>query len=606
MASSRPPFIVWRYLTSELLRTLVLFAGGLVVLVSFAAAIRPLAKGDVGLGDAIRLMGLLSVPMSQFALPFAAGFAATVVYHRFSSDNEATACRASGIPQRAILMPSLFVGLILALVVAVLANSVMPRFYRAAEQIIARDIGRLIVNPINDGNPIRLGAWDLYADEVYRPELPEDSTALDHLILLSVVASQIGEDGATTQFVSARRVDMWLSEATPEETGTGEWGTSVQLAFTEPVGLAPEGDVSFSIGTLGTGRIILPSSFEDDPKLLTFRELREARREPRRLDITDRRARELALELGRVRVAESVRDRVENDRRLVLTRGDETIAIEADTLTPIDGRWRLASNRQDLNEPLIRVVYTNDRGFSRTHFAQGATLRFASRSGSEGAFAVSVGAGSRAGTLDGVRVAGDSAGESGERIALTLELEQVITLDSAMAGADADAARDAANTGAEQQLLAYSGVVLAGQSDLPEADWPAARLLEAADDMLESDGSIAQAQQAAVTREAKLLRERIDRQDRDIVSRMHERAAFVCAVLLMGVLSAIIAMRLRDALPLVVFLWSFFPALGAVVLISSGQQTVEKSGLHGLLILWGGVVLLAGVAAHQYRALVRV
>src|SRR5690606_1758068 len=108
MALSRPPFILWRYLTAELLRTLALLAGGLILLVSFAAAIRPLAKGDVGLGDAIRLMGLLSIPMSQFALPFAAGFAATIVYHRFASDNEATACRASGIPQRAILMPAVF------------------------------------------------------------------------------------------------------------------------------------------------------------------------------------------------------------------------------------------------------------------------------------------------------------------------------------------------------------------------------------------------------------------------------------------------------------------------------------------------------------------
>ena len=126
MASSRPPIILWKYLTSELVRTLALIAGALVLLVSFAAAIRPLARGDVGLADAIKLMGLLSVPMAQFALPFAAGFASTIVYHRFASENEATACRASGIPQRSILMPSALVGLLLALLGAVLSHSVMP------------------------------------------------------------------------------------------------------------------------------------------------------------------------------------------------------------------------------------------------------------------------------------------------------------------------------------------------------------------------------------------------------------------------------------------------------------------------------------------------
>lgn len=600
MALSRPPFILWRYLTLELLRTLALLAGGLILLVSFAAAIRPLAKGDVGLADAIRLMGLLSIPMSQFALPFAAGFAGTIVYHRFASENEATACRASGIPQRSILMPSVFVGFLLALVVAVLSNSVMPRFYRAAEQIIARDIGRLIVNPIRDGSPIRLGKWDLYADQVFRPELPEGSSALDHLILLSVVAAEIGEDGVTRQFLSARRVDMWLSEASPEETGTGEWGTSVQLAFTEPVGLVPDGDMSFSIGTLGTGRIILPSSFEDDPKMMTYRELREALREPRRIDTTDRRARDLAMGLGKLRVGDAIVDRVERDERLVLTRGDETIAIEADSITREGEQWRLSSTRSDLNEPLIRVMYTNQRGFSRTHFAQSATLRFTSSAGAGGAFAIDVGAGSKSGTLDGVRVAGQGEDGGSSRLALTLELERVVTLDSAMAGADA--AREAANLGAEQDSLAYSGVSLAGQVGLPESGWTTTELLGAADGLAGEDTEWV----APVLRQASLLRERIRQQELDIVSRMNERGAFVCTVLLMGVLSAIIAMRHSTALPLVVFLWSFFPALGAVVLISSGQQMTEKSGMHGLILLWGGVVLLAGITFQQYRSLVRV
>lgn len=604
MASTRPPFILWKYLTTELARTLALIAVALVVLVSFAAAVRPLARGDVGLADAIKLMGLLSVPMSQFALPFAAGFASTIVYHRFASDNEATACRASGIPQRSILMPSLFTGLVLALLVALLANSVMPRFYKAAEQIIARDVGRLIVGPIRDGSPIRLGAWDLYADQIYRPELPEGSAALDHLILLSVVGAEIGDDGATQQFVAARRVDMWLSEATPEETGTGEWGTSVQLAFTEPVGLVPDGDVSFSIGTLGTGRIILPSNFEDDPKLLTFGEMREARRQPRRLDATDRRARQLALELGRLRVAEAIRDRVENDGRLVLSRDGETISVEADALVNENGRWRLRSTRGDLNEPLIRAVYSSERGFSRTHFAQSATLRFADPMTSGTGIAMDVGAGSRSERMEGVRVAGDADADQGPRIALTLELEQVVTLDSASAGADA--ARDAATLGAEQDALPYSGVVLVGQGELVEDEWAASRLLEASDDVLRGAIDTPDPVLQGVEREARLLRERIERQDRDIVSRMNERAAFVCAVLLMGVLSAVMAMRLRDALPLVVFLWSFFPALGAVVMISTGQQITEKSGLQGLLVLWGGVAMLVGVVVQQYRALVRV
>lgn len=599
MSSRRPPLILWRYLSTELWRSLVLIALALVLLVSFAAGIQPLAKGDIGLGDAIRLMGLLSVPMLQYALPFAAGFAATLVYHRFSSDNEATACRASGIPQRAILAPSLLMGVLLGLIVAVLSNSVMPRFYRAAEQIVARDVARLIVGPIRDGSPIRLGSWDLYADQIYRPDLPEGSLAMDHLILLSVVGAEIGEDGVTRQFVSARRVDMWLSEASPEETGTGEAGTSVQLAFTDPVGLVPEGDVSFSIGTLGTGRLILPSNFDDDPKMLTFQEMREARADPRRIDTTDRRARQLALDLGRLRVGESLRDRVLNDGRLVLTRDDETVSIEVDDMVPEGSGWRLRSNRADLNEPLIRAVYTSERGFSRTHFAQGATLRFADARG----------LGSGLG-MEGVRIASEDSDEADRgRLSLTLVLERVVTLDSSMAGpggsgaprTDPEALREATNLGAEQETLPYSGLTLSSEQELVEADFTAAQLLEAAE-RLDPETEMHRPALAS----AKSLRDRIERQDRDILSRMHERAAFVCAVMLMGLVSAILAMRLSHALPLPVFLWSFFPALGAVVMISSGQQVTEKSGIQGLLLIWGAVAALAGFALQQFRALVRV
>ncbi len=598
MSSRRPPLILWRYLSVELWRSLALIAFALVLLVSFAAAIRPLARGDIGLGDAIKLMGLLSLPMSQFALPFAAGFASTLVYHRFSSDNEATACRASGIPQRSILAPALMMGLMLGLAVAVLSNSVMPRFYRAAEQIVARDVARLIVGPIRNGSPIRLGSWDLYAEQIYRPEVPEGSAAMDHLILLSVVGAEIGEDGVTRQFVSARRVDMWLSEASPEETGTGEPGTSVQLAFTDPVGLVPEGDVSFSIGTLGTGRLILPSNFDDDPKMLTFKQMREARREPRRIDTTDLRARQLALELGRLRVAEALRDRVRNDGRLVLTRDDETLSIEVDEMVAEGSGWRLRSNRGDLNEPLIRAVYSSERGFSRTHFAQGALLRFADPRGLGGGMDVV-----------GIRVADeDTQRTDQERLSLTLVLERVVTLDSAMAGpeggavaTDPDAVREAANLGAEQASLPYSGLVLQSDRELIESDWPASQLLEQAATLDPDD----QTHRAALAR-AEALREKIERQDRDILSRMNERAAFVCIVALMGIVSAIMAMRLRDALPLLVFLWSFLPAMGAVVMISSGQQITEKSGPQGLLLLWGGVAALAGFTVQQFRALVRV
>jgi hypothetical protein len=53
-----------------------------------------------------------------------------------------------------------------------------------------------------------------------------------------------------------------------------------------------------------------------------------------------------------------------------------------------------------------------------------------------------------------------------------------------------------------------------------------------------------------------------------------------------------------------VYLWSFFPALIAVITISAGQQASHQSGLWGLGLLWSGVgvlVVYAGVAFWSVR-----
>ena len=111
---TRPPATIWKFLSWDLWKRILLTASILVTVIAFAAAIRPLADGKVGAVDALRFMGLAIVPMLQFALPFAAGFAATLTYHDFASDNEAMACSAGGISYKAMLGPAAFTGLALA------------------------------------------------------------------------------------------------------------------------------------------------------------------------------------------------------------------------------------------------------------------------------------------------------------------------------------------------------------------------------------------------------------------------------------------------------------------------------------------------------------
>jgi hypothetical protein len=101
------------------------------------------------------------------------------------------------------------------------------------------------------------------------------------------------------------------------------------------------------------------------------------------------------------------------------------------------------------------------------------------------------------------------------------------------------------------------------------------------------------------------LREHVDDLMREVVSKEHERYAMSAACLVMVLTGAIMAMRLRNALPLTVYLWAFFPALGTVVAISGGQQLVHGKGAIGLPVLWSGVVVLAVWMLVEYRRLAR-
>jgi len=102
---------------------------------------------------------------------------------------------------------------------------------------------------------------------------------------------------------------------------------------------------------------------------------------------------------------------------------------------------------------------------------------------------------------------------------------------------------------------------------------------------------------------AKNLRARIDDLRREIVSKLHEHAAFSVACFLMVITGAVVAMRMRDSLALPVYLWSFLPALLTVITISAGQGLTHAIGAPGLVLLWGGVAMLGLFTLREYGKL---
>jgi hypothetical protein len=64
-------------------------------------------------------------------------------------------------------------------------------------------------------------------------------------------------------------------------------------------------------------------------------------------------------------------------------------------------------------------------------------------------------------------------------------------------------------------------------------------------------------------------------------------------------------MHLKHATPLIIYLWSFFPALGTIIMMEAGGQTIASRGPVGLPVLWAGVAALAVLAAIVYRRMTR-
>ena len=96
------------------------------------------------------------------------------------------------------------------------------------------------------------------------------------------------------------------------------------------------------------------------------------------------------------------------------------------------------------------------------------------------------------------------------------------------------------------------------------------------------------------------LRDRVENMQREITSKENERAAYSVASIATMLCGSIVALRRQNSLPLPVFLWSFFPALGAVITISAGENLTHRAGPGGLVLLWGGVLCLIGYTVLEY------
>ncbi|WP_428389686.1 LptF/LptG family permease [Mucisphaera sp.] len=555
-----------RYILFELLKILVISSVTLVCVISFAAAIKPLADGLLGPAELLRFVGYTMPTMLGFVLPFAGAFASTLVFCRMAADNEVMACSASGIGHRAILLPVAGLGLALTMTLFMLSNFVIPGFYKQAALTIEKDLLTVLVSRLNDREPFTRGNWVVFADgaETLPPPVPEPGRpAAEKLVRLS---------GVAVQELTARGAIR--NDHTAE--------TATALLYRDPVSgdsvvtLRLEGFVSFSsvegdfrdgyVSSLNLPPLRLPSVLRDNPKYFSWPELRELAEHPQRFD----RVRDSSLRYLQLLAAERLRAGLIADLerglpvRLVDPGTGQSVVLDAPD-------WR----------PLGRGVELLSRGE--------VLVRYRSASVEEG---VGVGAVPlRPMDAERAYVAVERRSDSTADPRVTVELRGVTMRDA--------------------------GLGLAGQSDrrlLPELVWPEP-VLGVAIETIETDDLLSgvfapqtEGEVAATAEAAAELRRQLRRLASRIISQLHVRGSLAVSCTLLMLLGACVGMLAYRWSTLAAYSWSFVAAIITIIIIHSGENLATRPGggvAVGLPVLWSGVLLLAVVLAGVFVKLRR-
>jgi lipopolysaccharide export LptBFGC system permease protein LptF len=555
----RPPITLWLAAFRDLARLAALTTGVLVIVTAIGAVFQPLSAGLLRAADVVTFVAFACVPMLAYALPFAAGFASTLTYHRIAADNEALAAHAGGISHRAILAPALAMGLLLAGTLLLLNEEVIPRFLERMQRMITVDVSNILVQEIERGKAATVGRSIIFADRAERVRPEPGSGVLQQVEFRGFAVLQLDATDNPAQELTAARATMFLMPAVEPapDAGSDSAQSLAIVQLEDALGADAQGIVGVRQDTTLVFRV--PNVFRDKPKFLTGTRLRALRTRPENLNWIDARRRALASTMAADALLEEI-ERSLSEQQLVA-----------------------------LTDPASGPVTIRASGIDRV----GDTLRFRpvsplsavdvayARPGSNGPVPM------RALAQDAALVIPAQANPSGTTLA-HLELRDVRTAESSP---DQDFSRVP-----DRSLLVLPDL-------RPARDTGAAFRSRSSIELIESP----QAPDASqATNDARVALEKAVREVRlDVLAKVHERASMAASCLVMVLTGAVTALRFSARMPLTIYLWTFLPALACIATISGGQQLARQSGTPGLLLLWSGVGALLIYTLIMYRSLAR-
>jgi len=560
---------LWRAILFEFWRMLIISTSVVVAAIAFAATVKPLADGSLTVDQAFRFLGYAIPPMLAYALPFAAGFSATMTYNRMVSENELTAVFASGVSHKQILFPMLLSGVILSGSLVTLNNQVIPHFLQRMEEMVTRDFAKILVNSLSQGHSAMVGNTEIHADRV-EEVAPEPGSLIEQQFLLGgVVMIEANDDGSIRIDGTAARAWILLLPAwalSPEDRAriADDSSMAVVMKFVD-LTINEQGD-AVSWESVTSPAIPIPRVFKDDPKYMTAGQMKQLESNPDLMNFVDRRRVALGRSIASTQTLAELTRRINTGQPIELTSGaSQTITLLAGSISDNGGNWILGPlDSTDTVEIEINNLNNNSISSTERLSAQSAVLNP-----------------NASGTVDPF-----DAQSSPNELALELSLTNITILGDTLTPQ---------NQIAQTQ---YTSLHIASDP-LPDLlSKRSSEMLEAATDYRHPDSIN---HNGHIAHLAEQLEFEIAHLGREVLSKTHERWAFSTAALIMVLAGGVTAMRLRYSQPLMIYLWSFFPALTTILFIAGGQQAVHKSGSIALPLLWSGIFLITGYTLNALR-----
>lgn len=560
---------LWRSISVEFWRLLLLTTAVLVATIAFAITIKPLADGKLSPDQALRFMFYAIPPMLAYATPFAAGFAATIAIHRMSSENEVTAVYASGVSHKKFLVPSLVAGIILGGAVFALNDQVIPRFLREMERMVTQDFAKIFVGSLQSGESARIGSNEIHADKVQRIEPERGSPVTDQYALYGVAIVKADEQGVVSIDGTAKRAwiqvrPVWSLNAEDQARIGNDDATAVLMKF---IDLTIDRDGSpITVDPFTLPAFPIPRVFKDDPKFMTGAEMVALKSDPDQMNFVDHKRINLAKGIASIEVFRDIKQRANRGESIELTSpAGQRVTILAGGFSSSNETWTLLPDRVTNT---IEILIADSSGRVDRIRAEQATL-----------------SPERARTNDPLQTPATNT----PTLTFSLDLEGVSILSDD-------------ETSTQQSSTQYTGLRFDSDPLEELLTHPSAELLGVAEPYInESSAQYAE----FLVKPTERLRLQIEDLQREILSKQHERWAMSMASFVMVLAGSVIALRLRDAQALVVYMWSFFPALGTIVVIAGGQSAVHEKGAPALPFIYIGVLGLLIYTLIAYRKLAR-